>query len=77
MIYGMLASKRSLLLEIGRNLNEKIPLRKTITRLSGNLNDFSNGEELFGKYLNFFNKSQKTVDKYNQMIYNTVLQAKA
>lgn len=52
MVYGILASKSSLLSEIGRNLNEKISLRKTITRLSRNLNDFNDGEELFGEYLN-------------------------
>lgn len=51
MIYGMLASKSCLLSEIGRNLNEKISLRKTVTRLSRNLNEFNNGNELFEEYL--------------------------
>lgn len=51
MIYGILASKSCLLSEIGRNLNEKIALRKTVTRLSRNLNDFNDGEELFEEYL--------------------------
>ncbi len=51
MIYGILASKSCLLSEIGRNLNEKISLRKTVTRLSRNLNDFDNGNELFEEYL--------------------------
>lgn len=51
MIYGILASKSCLLSEIGRNLNEKISLRKTVTRLSRNLNDFDSGEELFEEYL--------------------------
>ena len=51
MIFGILASKSCLLSEIGRNLNEKIPLRKTVTRLSRNLNDFDGGEELFEAYM--------------------------
>lgn len=51
MIYGILAAKSCLLSEIGRNLNEKIPLRKTVTRLSRNLNDFDRGDELFEAYL--------------------------
>lgn len=51
MIYGILAAKSCLLSEIGRNLNEKIPLRKTVSRLSRNLNDFNSGEELFEEYL--------------------------
>lgn len=52
MVYGMLASKSCLLSEISRNLNEKIPLRKTIARLSRNLNDFDDVEELFEEFLN-------------------------
>lgn len=51
MIYGILASKSCLLSEIGRNLNEKIPLQKTVTRLSRNLNEFDGGDELFEVYL--------------------------
>ena len=51
MIFGILASKICLLSEIGRNLNEKISLSKTVTRLSRNLNDFDGGEELFEAYL--------------------------
>lgn len=51
MIYGILSSKSCLLSEIGRNLNESIPLRKTVTRLSRNLNEFNGGEELFESYL--------------------------
>lgn len=51
MIYGILSSKSCLLSEIARNLNEKISLRKTVTRLSRNLNDFDGGEELFEAYL--------------------------
>ena len=51
MIYGILSSKSCLLSEIARNLNEKISLKKTVTRLSRNLNDFDGGEELFEAYL--------------------------
>ncbi|MBQ8781059.1 MAG: transposase [Oscillospiraceae bacterium] len=51
MIYGILSSKSCLLSEIARNLNEKISLRKTVTRLSRNLNDFNNGSALFEEYL--------------------------
>ena len=51
MTYGILSSKSCLLSEIARNLNEKIPLRKTVTRLSRNLNDFNQGEILFEEYL--------------------------
>jgi len=51
MIYGILSSKSCLLSEIGRNLNESISLRKTVTRLSRNLNEFDAGEELFESYL--------------------------
>ena len=51
MIYGILASKSCLLSEIGRNLHESISIRKTVTRLSRNLNDFEDGEALFEEYL--------------------------
>lgn len=51
MIYGILASKSCLLSEISRNLNEKISLKKTVDRLSRNLNDFEYGEKLFEEYL--------------------------
>lgn len=51
MSYGIFASKSYLLSEISRNLNEKIALRKTVTRLFRNLNDFNDGEELFKEYL--------------------------
>ena len=44
MTYGMLASGSSMLSEIARNLNEKIPLIKTVNRLSRNLQDLSDDE---------------------------------
>lgn len=52
MIYGILAAKSCLLSEIGRNLNEKIPLSKTVDRLSRNLSSFDDGKTLFEEYLN-------------------------
>lgn len=67
MIYGILSSKSCLLSEIGRNLNEKIPLKKTVTRLSRNLGDFNDGEKLFEEYLKciknrYNNKSVLIID---------------
>ena len=44
MTYGMLASGSSMLSEIARYLNEKIPLIKTVNRLSRNLQDMSDDE---------------------------------
>ena len=51
MCYGMLASQSCLLTEIGRNLNEEISLKKTVTRLSRNLNQFDEKEQISGNYL--------------------------
>lgn len=67
MVYGILASKSCLLSEISRSLNEKIPLYKTVTRLSRNLNDFNDGEALFEEYLksiksHYNNKSVLIID---------------
>lgn len=46
MIYGMLASQSVLLTEIGRALEEKIPLRKTEWRLSRNLQNRNLGKRV-------------------------------
>ena len=51
MIYGILASQSCHLSKIGRALNENISLKKTIDRLSRNLNEFKEGERLFTNYL--------------------------
>ena len=51
MCYGMLASQSCLLTEIGRNLNEEISLKKTVTRLSRNLNQFDEKEQISENYL--------------------------
>ena len=45
MIYGILSSGSCLLSEIGRNLNEEISLKKTIDRLSRNLNALNDQEK--------------------------------
>ena len=41
MVFGILASKTVILAEISRSLNEDIKLKKTIERLSRNLEKFS------------------------------------
>jgi hypothetical protein len=51
MIYGILASQSCHLSKIGRALNENISLKKTIERLSRNLNEFKGGARLFEGYL--------------------------
>ena len=45
MVYGILAAGSSVVTEIARNLNEKIPLIKTVNRLCRNLQEFSNEEK--------------------------------
>ena len=52
MIYGILASKSSYLTEMARSLNEDIALDKTVERLSRNLKNMENTEELFENYIN-------------------------
>jgi hypothetical protein len=44
MMYGIMASGKCMLSEIGRSLNEKTSLKKTIDRLSRNLKDLSENE---------------------------------
>ena len=51
MIYGILKSQSCHLSKIGRALNEDIKLKKTIDRLSRNLNDFEQGDILLDNYL--------------------------
>ena len=45
MIYGILAAGSSVITEVARNLNEEIPLIKTVNRLCRNLQDFSDEEK--------------------------------
>jgi len=51
MIYGILSSQSCHLSKIGRALSENITLKKTIDRLSRNLNEFKDSERLFDNYL--------------------------
>lgn len=51
MIFGILSSQSCMLSEIGRKLSEKITLKKIIDRLSRNLKEFNNAEQLFENYL--------------------------
>ena len=51
MIYGLLASQSCHLSKIGRALDEKISLKKTIDRLSRNLNEFTGGARLLHNYV--------------------------
>lgn len=52
MIFGILSSQNCMLSEIGRRLNEKTSLKKTIDRLSRNLKDFHHDDEVYENYLN-------------------------
>ena len=51
MIYGMFKSQSCNLSKIGRALNEDITLKKTIDRLSRNLNEFNQGSVMIENYL--------------------------
>ena len=51
MVYGILSAQSCHLSEIGRALNEKCSLKKTIDRLSRNLSSFKDGETLQGNYM--------------------------
>jgi hypothetical protein len=50
-IYGLLSGQRCHLSKIARTLDEGISLKKTIERLSRNLNGFSGGSKLFTNYV--------------------------
>jgi hypothetical protein len=51
MIYGLLSSQSCHLSKIARTLNEKTILKKTIERLSRNLNEFKGSKKLFTNYV--------------------------
>ena len=51
MVYGILAGNKVHLSEIARSLNETIPLRKTIWRLSRNLSAFEEKETVMENYI--------------------------
>jgi hypothetical protein len=52
MIYGLLAGQSCYLTEIARKLKEDIALDKTVERLSRNLMNFDNAEQLSENYIN-------------------------
>jgi hypothetical protein len=51
MIYGLLAGQSCFLTEIARKLNEKIPLAKSVERLSRNLMSLEDTEAMTANYL--------------------------
>jgi len=51
MVYGLLEGNKSHLSEIARSLKEDISIKKTIDRLSRNLNHFSDGTILMNNYI--------------------------
>ncbi|SDN00826.1 hypothetical protein SAMN04488599_13932, partial [Halanaerobium congolense] len=51
-LYGLLENQTVLLSEISRALKEKISLKKTIDRLSRNLKNFDNHDEIKENYIN-------------------------
>ena len=59
MVYGILAGNKVHLSEIARSLKENITLKKTIDRLSRNLNVFEDRESLMHNYLNLVKRHVK------------------
>lgn len=59
MIYGILAGNKLHLSEIVRSLKESITLKKTIDRLSRNLNIFDSKDSLIQNYLNLVKRHVK------------------
>ena len=57
MVYGLIAGKSCFLTEAARNLNEDIPLDKTVERLSRNLMNFEDGEKLADNYIETVKKT--------------------
>ena len=51
MLYGILEGNKVHLSEISRSLKENIPLKKTIERLSRNLNHFDSKKALMDAYI--------------------------
>jgi hypothetical protein len=56
MIYGLLSSQSCHLSKIARTLDEQISLKKTIDRLSRNLNGFTDGQKLLINYMRSIKK---------------------
>lgn len=59
MVYGILAGNKLHLSEIARSLKENITLKKTIDRLSNNLNSFGDKDSLMRNYLALVNHHVK------------------
>ena len=51
MIYGLTASSSSYLSDIARSLNESITIKKSIDRLSRNLNNFNQMDLVYNNYI--------------------------
>lgn len=65
MLYGILAGNKVHLSEIARSLNETIPLKKTIWRLSKNLLAFEEKEAVMENYVS---QVKKQIDEDNAVI---------
>lgn len=65
MLYGILAGNKVHLSEIARSLNETIPLKKTIWRLSRNLFAFEEKETVMENYISMV---KKQIDEDNAVI---------
>ena len=59
MVYGILAGNKVHLSEIARSLKENITLKKTIDRLSRNLNAFDDKDSLMHNYLTLIKRHVK------------------
>ncbi|HBG91227.1 MAG TPA: transposase [Lactobacillus acetotolerans] len=66
MIYGLLEGNKTHLSEIARSLKESITLKKTIERLSRNLNDFDDNKQVMDNYINIVKQNIK--DDYSVII---------
>jgi hypothetical protein len=56
MVYGAIAAKSSYLTEISRKLNESIALDKTVERLSRNMMNFDQADEMMENYMDTIKK---------------------
>lgn len=65
MVYGILAGNKVHLSEIARSLNETIPLKKTIWRLSRNLFAFEEKEAVMDNYIS---QAKKQIDEKHAVI---------
>ena len=66
MIYGLLEGNKTHLSEIARSLKEPITLKKTIERLSRNLHDFDDGNQVMENYIDIVKQNIK--DDYSVII---------